>query len=325
MEPIITNSLMWELGKRQNGGRFIGYTSSGTDSNHFTAKGIPIACPTLQTVSESGTFFACVVSAPTSTSFGIATTCTRGISPFLQKTRGGMKAVTADTVALEPRSRVGPRTCVRLMNEVGCPCCSNTLNASRGDTAPYHAYACGTCISTLFRDIPSDETTTTNSSIVSSTTSSGSSNPTPTSSNQNGSLYSNGLSSTQTTTTSTPLSAQTSTNPSSSPSRKPASKAWIAGAVVGPIVVVAIISALVFYIWKLKKRGVVERERVVVVGGDAGGKAELDSSAFGDGENGRVGGHANANAVEVQEQGVVEADAGGTRADAVELPGWRGR
>ncbi|KAL5326180.1 hypothetical protein ACEPPN_007318 [Leptodophora sp. 'Broadleaf-Isolate-01'] len=128
-----------------------------------------------------------------------------------------------------------------------------------------------------------------------------------------------------TTTTSTPLSAQTSTNPSSSPSRKPASKAWIAGAVVGPIVVVAIISALVFYIWKLKKRGVVERERVVVVGGDAGGKAELDSSAFGDGENGRVGGHANANAVEVQEQGVVEADAGGTRADAVELPGWRGR
>ncbi|KAG4437342.1 hypothetical protein IFR05_007194 [Cadophora sp. M221] len=290
MEPMVMNAPVWELGKRQNGGRFIGYTSSGTDW-------IPIACPTLQTVSESGTFFACVVSAPTSSSFGIATTCTRGS---------------------ELPNPAGVFTCPG-------PCCSNTLYASRGDTAPYHAYACGTCISTLFRDIPSDETTstssfestTTTSSLVASTASSGSSISTPPSSGPNG------LPSTQTTT---PSPAQTNTNLSSTPSPKPASKAWIAGAVVGPIVVIAIISALVFYIWKLKKRGVVERERVVVVPGDAGGKAELDSSACGGGgggENGMVEGHGNA--VEVQGQGVVEVDGGERRGGAVELPGWRGR
>ncbi|KAH7370862.1 hypothetical protein BKA65DRAFT_489360 [Rhexocercosporidium sp. MPI-PUGE-AT-0058] len=297
MEPMVTNIPMWEFGKRQNGGRFIGYTSSGTDW-------IPIACPTLQTVSESGTFFACVVAVPTSTSFGIATTCTRGS---------------------ELPNPAGVFTCPD-------PCCSNTLYASRGDTAPYHAYACGTCLTTLFRDIPSDVTTTLSSESSTSTTTTSSSlilsvtsslNPTLTAPSSN----SNGLSSTPAVTQSVLPGTQTSTNPSSTSSQspKPTSKAWIAGAVIGPIVILAIISALVFYIWKLKKRGVVERERVVVVHGDAGGKVELESSNPG-GRDGHFGrGSEYVNATEVQGQGLVEADGGGGRQAAVELPGWRGR
>ncbi|PVH80915.1 hypothetical protein DL98DRAFT_587973 [Cadophora sp. DSE1049] len=298
MEPMVTNVPMWEFGKRQNGNRFIGYTSSGTDW-------VPIACPTLQTVTESGTFFACAVSAPTSSSFGIATTCTRGS---------------------ELPNPAGVFTCPG-------PCCSNTLYASRGDTAPYHAYACGTCVSTLFRDIPSDETTTSSSVVdplTTSTTSSSSSSPisTPSSSNPNSSLYSNGAlgspSSTSSTLSTSPASQTTPS--SSSTSSKPASKAWIAGAVIGPLVAFAIISALIFWIWKLKRRGVVERERVVVVPGDASGKVELDNSPSTG--NGGAGGYGmsdgRTNMAEVAGQGVVEADAG-YRDTAVELPGWRGR
>ncbi|KAH7413425.1 hypothetical protein BKA64DRAFT_771532 [Cadophora sp. MPI-SDFR-AT-0126] len=270
MEPMVTNAPMWDLGKRQNGNRFIGYTSSGTDW-------LPIACPTLQTVTESGTFFACAVSAPTSSSFGIATTCTRGS---------------------ELPNPAGVFTCPG-------PCCSNTLYASRGDTAPYHAYACGTCVSTLFRDIPSDETTTSSSGALGSP------------------------SSTSSTLSTSPASQITPSSSSSSTSSKPASKAWIAGAVVGPLVAVAIISALIFWIWKLKRRGVVERERVVVVpGGDASGKVELENSHYGGGGGGTGGYHGGDGRLAMAEiggQGVVEADGGREREGAVELPGWRGR
>lgn len=36
MEPMITNAPIWEFGKRQNGNRFVGYTSSGTDCTFLT-------------------------------------------------------------------------------------------------------------------------------------------------------------------------------------------------------------------------------------------------------------------------------------------------
>ncbi|KAK0122432.1 hypothetical protein ONS95_010667 [Cadophora gregata] len=298
MEPMVTNAPVWEFGKRQNGNRFIGYTSSGTDW-------LPIACPTLQTVTESGTFFACAVSAPTSSSFGIATTCTRGS---------------------ELPNPAGIFTCPG-------PCCSNTLYASRGDTVPYHAYACGTCVSTLFRDIPNDETTSSTPAVDPLTTTSTTST-TPSSSNPNGSLYSKGgLGSPSSSSTSSTSSPPLSTSPTSqtSSSSKSASKAWIAGAVIGPLVAGAIIAALAFWIWKLKRRGVVERERVVVVPGDAGGKVELDNDnaytgAGGGGAAGRGGyGGGMTNVAEVGGQGVVEADGGQRYGEgAVELPGWRG-
>ena len=40
------------------------------------------------------------------------------------------------------------------------PCCTNALYLSDlSDPSPYHAYACGVCISTLFRETPTSSKT----------------------------------------------------------------------------------------------------------------------------------------------------------------------
>ncbi|KAL2066689.1 hypothetical protein VTL71DRAFT_2761 [Oculimacula yallundae] len=229
---VMTTAPWWEFRKRQDPNRFIGYFSTGGEY-------VPIQCPTLQTVSESGTFFACVVAVPTSTNFGIATTCTRGSE--LPNPAGTFTWYPA------PHNNHQFAILIYAIKFFKLNSIAHIIKSSQYWN-----------IDLFFFSPPSK------------------------------------FSDKRLFSTHNSISLQTT-----------------------------IIAALLLYIRKLKKKGVVETERVVVVPGDPSGKVELEDSPFmggtGTGGDGRGIGYGNAN--EVHGQNVVEADGGDGRR-TYELPGW---
>jgi len=214
---------------RGQGQQFIGWTSVGSTWEE-------IECPSGETMTQSSLYFACASLGVTS--FGIATTCISG------------------SILPNPSSVF---TCPG-------PCCTNALYLSDlSDPSPYHAYACGVCISTLFRETP----TSTSSTSSQSPTSFQSSTSIPTT--LSSIPYVSTLSSTNT------LSYSSSASSSESQDTHASSESWIAGAVVGPVVALAIIATLAFWIWKLQRQQLNVKEQVIRY--DTTGKAELDPNS----------------------------------------------